>query len=443
MARALKIAFALALAIGQVLPAFASVAEPGAERVGSPPLRWRSKVVTIALSTSLLRPQANIKSGSEVVEAVRRSLHTWEEASGIQFREVFSEKQNVSPQGPIGDGISLITVAPSAENALLFGRDEAETTAATRVFFDRRGRISEADIVLNPYQQFSTDGTFGTFDLQSAFTHEIGHALGLDHVLMPGATMYENTGKNGLFGLPDISRRTLSDADRSAVRAKYGTSGGDNCCGTVLGKVFLPDGKPAADLAVWLEDAVTGRVISEAVTGGDGTLELGGIPEGTYNIFSSRKARVKKAVPMQSLGSIEVTAGESASFLSKLASGSDDIDATYAGFNGQLVLGSIPVNAGRSYTVYVGGRNLSPGSVEISFSSPFLVVRPGTVSSVDYGDNVSVISFEVDVDQKAPVGEYSIFIGSPSGGRSAVVGGISVRAFPNPFSNFILDNKLQ
>jgi len=41
----------------------------------------------------------------------------------------------------------------------------------------------------------------------------------------------------------------------------------------------------------------------------------------------------------------------------------------------------------------------------------------------------------------APVGEYTVFVESASGGRSAVVGGLSIRAFSNPYSNLVLDTK--
>jgi hypothetical protein len=341
-----------------------------------------------------------------------------------------------------GDGVSLITVAPTAENAVLFAKNAEEVAATTRVFFDGRGRISEADIVLNPYQQFSTDGTFGTFDLESTVTHEIGHVLGLEHSSVRGSTMYENFGKNGVFGLHGFSPRTLSELDRTAVRAKYGAPGSqENCCGTVSAKLLLPEGRPAADVDVWLEDSGTGKVISQSVTAPDGSVEIGGVPSGSYTLFSARKERAKRALPMQAVGSLSVSAGETTAMTKRLEPGPDDIELKYTGFNGQLTLSSVPINGGKSYTIYIGGRNLTPKGTSIRFSSPFLDVTPGTIVSHDYGSDLSVLSFEVTVDAKTPVGEYTVFVESASGGRSAVVGAVSIRAFSNPFSNFIFEHK--
>ena len=63
------------------------------------------------------------------------------------------------------------------------------------------------------------------------------------------------------------------------------------------------------------------------------------------------------------------------------------------------------------------------------------VAKPANI----VGDDFSVISFEMSADSNTPVGEYSVFVDSASGGRSAVVGGIAVRTFLNPYSNFVLD----
>jgi hypothetical protein len=205
--------------------------------------------------------------------------------------------------------------------------------------------------------------------------------------------------------------------------------------------LFLPEGRPAGDVDVWLEDSATGRVVSQSVTGLDGSVDISGVPFGSYTLFSARKERAKRPIPTQMVGAVDVSSNEAASITKKLEGGPDDVELKYTGFNGQLTLSSVPINGGKTYTVYIGGRNLTPKGVSIRFNSPFLEVEPRSIVSHDYGSDLSVLSFEVTADSKTPVGEYTIFVESASGGRSAVVGAISVRTFTNPFSNFILDSK--
>src|ERR1043165_3558435 len=165
-----------AIIVSVALPAVPMSAELA---TGSRPtvqdLRWRSNVIRIAVSASLTSQSPSIKADSDVLGAIRGSVAAWEAGPGLEFRLEVSDRQNVSAAGTVGDGVSLITIAQTPENLQLFAKDPFSESARTRVFYNRRGAITEGDIVLNPFQQFSTDGTFGTFDLETTLTHEIGH----------------------------------------------------------------------------------------------------------------------------------------------------------------------------------------------------------------------------------------------------------------------------
>src|SRR5687767_3236309 len=218
-------------------------------------LRWKSGAIKLAISASLLRENPNIKKDSDVAGAIERSIEAWSRAANIDIVHSNSDKMNASPAGAAGDGVSLITIAPTAENVLLFAKDPENAAATTRVFYNWRGMITEADIVLNPYQQFSTDGTLGTFDLESTLTHEIGHLLGLSHSSVLGSTMHANYGKNGVFGLQNFTSRTLSADDIAAVRATYGIRADDTeCCGSIEGRLAV-GAKLSRTFEIWLEDA--------------------------------------------------------------------------------------------------------------------------------------------------------------------------------------------
>ncbi|MBP7416736.1 MAG: matrixin family metalloprotease, partial [Pyrinomonadaceae bacterium] len=247
-------------------------------------IRWKGQVIKVAISTSLTRSNPNIKVDSDVIAAIRRSIAAWQDVANIEFQIDISDKQGVSPSGVAGDGVSLITIASTPENVLLFNKDAQTVSAKTRVFYNRKGFITEADIVLNPFQQFSTDGAYGTFDLQSTLTHEIGHLLGLKHSGVLGAAMSENLGKNTSADTVDFESRVLSDSDIAAVRDLYGVDD-EACCQAVSGKLTLLSGKAAKNLKVWAEELETGRVIAQVDVDADGNYRIGGLTQGSYKLF--------------------------------------------------------------------------------------------------------------------------------------------------------------
>jgi hypothetical protein len=396
-------------------------------------LRWKPGVIRIAVSASLLRESANIKRDSDVLGAIKRSIETWSRAANIEFVQTNSEKLSASPSGPLGDGVSLITIAPTAENVLLFAKDPENAAATTRVFYNRRGTITEADIVLNPYQQYSTDGTLGTFDLESTLTHEIGHLLGLTHSAVLGSTMYSNYGKNGVFGLQNFSARTLSADDMASVRAIYGVREDVlECCGSIEGRISLT-GKQLRNVQIWAEDSA-GRVHGSAKMAVDGEFHFAGLGVGKYRIFAQENGRSRSVLPVQTIGEAYISSDETQTLNAKLVARTREFDLTYLGFNGQLSEMAVALTPGRSYTVYLGGRNLDPKKLSISFTSPYISTVAGSLKASDYGDEVSVVTFEVRISPKAPRGEYSIVVESEHGDKRAIVGGLTIDNFVNPWA---------
>jgi len=389
-------------------------------------LRWKGNTIKIAISNSLTRPSSNIKTDSDVMGAVERSLKAWSRAANIDLQAEFSERQNVSPNGPFGDGVSLITIAQTPENVLFFAKDADSASAKTRIFFNRKGVITEADVVLNPYQQFSTDGTFGTFDLESTLTHEIGHLLGLHHQGVLGATMAESFAKNGTMGAVDFGPRTLAESDISAIRELYGApSDIGNCCGVISGRLTTAAGRPLKGLEVWAEDTQSGRVMGHADSGLEGSFHIGGLPGGDYSIYWKTKD-ASTGSAMGEVGKVGLDGGENKAVNGKINLRSSDTTLQYLGLNSQLADYGLSLNVGRSYLVNLGGRNLDADAAKITFNSSFIKVSQFPITSQEFGEGVSGISFMVTIDPDITPGEYSIFVSSKNGPVSCVVGALSI-----------------
>ena len=428
--RSLSVALLLLAAISSVFANTVSLA--GDEGVTN--LRWKAGVVRIAISSSLLRDSSNIKRESDVTGAIKRSIEAWSAVANIDFQQINSDKQSASPAGLAGDGVSLITIAATPENVLLFAKDPENAAATTRVFYNKRGMITEADIVLNPYLQFSTDGTLGTFDLESTLTHEIGHMLGLSHSLVFGSTMHASYGKNGVFGLQNFTSRTLSADDIAAIRAIYGVrSDDDSCCGTIEGHITVAS-KVSRTFDVWAEDS-NGRVRA-STKATDGEFRFSGLDAGKYRIFAQESGRGKNGIAAREIGEAVVSSGETSTINAKAAAGVRDVELNYLGFNGQLSEMPVSLSPGRSYIIYLGGRNLDPKKLSVTFSSPFLSVVPSSMRSLDYGEDIGVVSLEIRVSARAKKGEYSIFAESDRGSRRAIIGALTIDDFNNPWNNF-------
>lgn len=389
-----------------------------------PRIRWKDKIVQISISDTLFIQQPNIKVGSDVAGAIQRSISAWQGVAAIQIRTEQSSKLDVSPAGNSGDGISLITIAQTPDNVLFFGKDPFSSSAKTRIFYNRRGAITEADIVLNPYQQFSTDGTFGTFDLETTLRHEIGHLLGLRHSNVIGAVMYDSTSKNGAFG-EARDNVSLTFDDISAVRSLYGPQQDDeDCCGSIAGKFSVP-GRSVREFRVWAQESSTGRLVASTQVDRNRGFRIDGLIEGTYSVYAIELSK-GSAYSVQKIGDPIVENGSVTSLNFKYNRRPIEHSLQFLGINGILSDSPVFLERGNSYVIYAGGINISADTVRMITDSPYLEVDIESVEDVQFDSELKAVSFRISVDPETPPGQYNVLAVSSDGSSDIRLGAITV-----------------
>lgn len=390
-------------------------------------LRWNKDKIRIAISDSLFKENQNIKQGSNVREALFRSIAVWEAAVDVKFEVYQSDVTNVSPSGPNGDGVNLITTAPTAENILFFGKHALDTPAATRIFFDAAGNITESDIVLNPLHQFSTDGTFGTFDLEMVLVHELGHLLGLDHSGVSGAVMNDLIPKNGLFNISHSYARELTEVDLVNARDLYGASLEEkDCCGSIELTLSIPKRKAGPGGTVWAELKSTGQVFALTESVNSRTFKFRGLPEGNYSLYWKGQINSRAANSIHYIQDVEVAGKKSTLIKKSFTPREIDHELTFIGLNAELSKSAVSLSPGKVFDVYFGGLNLAADKVVLGTDSPFLFVDNSSVLSLDYGDEITVLSAKVEVSPEAPNGVYSVYAEDASGKKSYLIGSIVI-----------------
>jgi hypothetical protein len=409
--------------------------------------RWLRRPIIISLSTSLAAPPANFKPDSDIAGAVRRALQSWMSAADIQFLETTSTIDTISPANA-GDGVNLITISPA--NAAVFGL--SQSPGQTRVFYDSGGAIIEADIALNPNSRFSTDGTPGTYDLESTLAHELGHLLGLEHSAVIGATMQPRQAKNGVYGLPAFTQRSLSEEDSAGARALYGPYVGTSSISGRLSTNMSGRARSVFGAHIFAEDVMTGNVVASSVSPSSGNYRLDGLRPGVYRLFGQSLDGAIPATDIGLSGGGSLGPAETAplfrSFVASASAPSQSLNVNsnstlklsffvfanaptltprLIGMNGELSTAALPLTAGETFTIYVAGENVDQiPSDQISISSSSIRVIPNTIREIDFGTPYPVISFEISVDANIRPGDYTIRLQAANGELAYLPGALTI-----------------
>ena len=420
------------------------LAETTIEPVGYGAHRWLRNPIIVSFSSSLDSPPSNIKKGADIRAAAQRALQSWSDAAGIQFLETTTSNEKISPSNN-GDGVNLITV--SAVNASEFA--DYDAPARTRVFFDSGGAIIEADIALNPAVEFSDDGTFGTYDLESTFAHEVGHLLGLAHSAVIGATMQPRQAKNGLYGLPALTQRSLSAADINAVRALYSEQ---STYSSISGRLTTNTAGRARSIfgaQMFAEDVSTGSIVGSSISSTGGFYRVDGLNAGVYRVFAQP---LDGAVAADEIGNASQFPAETTplfrSFIASNKSPSQSVNVSansdlrlsffvfsrtpaltpqLIGMNGELSTAALPLRPGQTLTIYVAGEGVDEVALDgISISSPLISVVPGSLREAKFDTPFPAISFDITVANVIQFGDYTIRLQTTKGELAFLPGSITI-----------------
>jgi len=151
------------------------------------------------------------------------------------------------------------------------------------------------------------------------------------------------------------------------------------------------------------------------------------LPVGEYRIFSQKIGeKADASFPTENLGAVEVQNGKQADVTRKLQSKPELFNVRSVGFNAQLSDLAVPIEAGKSVMIYLGGKSFNPDEMTVVFNSPYISVVPANLVKQDYGADVSVVRFEVKVGGNTPSGDYGIYIKYRGGKTESLPGSIVV-----------------
>lgn len=157
------------------------------------PLHWKTSTIPIHYN-----PEHSGLSSQQVSTAIEQAAQAWSYS--------FTTLQNE------GETTQRAITYEDEHHAILFSdnwNEDPDILALTYTWSKNDGEIVHFDIEMNADDfAWSTDGNSETHDLQNTLTHELGHALGLDHSNISQATMAPSS------TMGETSKRALHEDDK-------------------------------------------------------------------------------------------------------------------------------------------------------------------------------------------------------------------------------------
>jgi hypothetical protein len=175
---------------------------------------WASAALPVAFA--LATPTSRDLGPTDALAELDVALRTWPLVRCTAWRTRLSGTTTAPPGD---DGINGVYWHDDAWPSALI----PDALGQTILHLDGTGSIQDADIHVNgAAYHWSLDGAGSTIDARSILVHELGHALGLGHSSVAGATM-------NATHPPGIAWRSLEQDDRDGVCTLYPGSGAVGC----------------------------------------------------------------------------------------------------------------------------------------------------------------------------------------------------------------------